>query len=227
MKAARSVAVQLRGRASGQSRAHDLAADAAGSKSRYWLGMLAIIVSALMIQSRPVLGNDNTIALYQPRDSSLDNPRLRSLGEYVRGGVIQDSLLGIALREDERKLKSGLPARGVLIMDVTNGSPAASAGLSAAQEAPKQVVTGLVVAGSMAFPPAIILLPVLASLPLGRDGDFIIAVDGSRVRSILDFEDAVRYARPGQIVYFTIIRGSAKLQVPVNIPAANNERAPD
>ena len=180
----------------------------------------------VQIQGRPALANDNAVALYQPGDSSLENPHIHSLSEYVQGGVIENSLLGIALREDERNLKSGGAARGVVITEVTTGSPAASAGLSAAQEAPKQVATGLVVAGSMAFPPAILLLPVLASIPLGRDGDFIVAVDGSRVRSILDFEDAIRDARPGEIVYLTIIRSGTRLQVPVNLPASNNAGAP-
>jgi hypothetical protein len=33
------------------------------------------------------------------------------------------------------------------------------------------MLTGLAVVGSMAFPPAMVLLPVLAALPIGRDGD--------------------------------------------------------
>jgi hypothetical protein len=81
------------------------------------------------------------------------------------------------------------------------------------------VLAGLAVTGSIVFPPAMILLPVLASLQIGRDGDLIIAVDGSRVSNVLDFEDDIRGAQPGEIVYLTILRAGARLQVRVLIPA--------
>ena len=73
----------------------------------------------------------------------------------------------VALRDDQRKLKSGAFANGLLIVAVAKGGPAANAGLEALQEMPKQVLVGLAVAGSMVFPPAMILLPVFASLEIG------------------------------------------------------------
>jgi S1-C subfamily serine protease len=157
--------------------------------------------------------------VYQSKGSTEGDPRLLSLGEYIQGSVIEVSLLGLELRGDQRKLKSGAFANGLLIVAVAKGGPAANAGLEALQEMPKQVLAGLAVTGSMVFPPAIILLPVLASLPIGRDGDLIIAVDGSRVSNVLDFEDDIRGAQPGEIVYLTILRAGARLQVRVLIPA--------
>jgi len=171
-----------------------------------------------VLTSVPVIAQDNVIMSYGPQGSTEVDPRLHSLDEYVHGGIIEVSPLGLRLREDQRDLKSGGPARGVLIVAVAKGSPAADAGLEAVQEAPRQVLTGVAIAGSMAFPPAIILLPIFASLPIGRDGDLIIAVDGSRVTNVLDFEDDIRDAQPGEIVYLTIIRAGARLQVRVPIP---------
>jgi len=76
----------------------------------------------------------------------------------------------------------------------------------------------------MAFPPAIILLPAFASLPIGRDGDLIIAVDGSRVTNVVDFEDDIRDAQPGEILYLTVVRAGARLQLRVFIPPVGHSR---
>ena len=90
------------------------------------------------------------------------------------------------MHQDRRDLKSGGSATGLLIVDVTKGSPAANAGLAAVRETPKEILSTIVVFASMAFPPAILLLPIEDLLPNGAGGDLIIAADGSRVRSYLE-----------------------------------------
>jgi S1-C subfamily serine protease len=147
------------------------------------------------------------------------DPHLRSLSEYLADGTMEVSTLGITLREDRRELKSGPSVTGLLIVGVKKGSPAANAGLVALQETPKKVVAVIVVGGSMVFPPAMLLLPLAESLPIGRGGDLIIAADGSRVRNLLDFDNEIRDAQPGEIVYLTIVRAGMRKQVPVLIPA--------
>ena len=156
-----------------------------------------------------------------------DDPHLRSLNDYLAAGkfeegVLEDSLLGLTLREDRRKSKSGASARGLLIVAVREGSPAANAGLTAVRTTPKQVLSGIVVAGSMAFPPAILLLLIANSLPIELGGDLVIAVDGSRVRNLLDYQMEIRDPRPGEIVYLTIVRSGVRKQVAVPIPAIGN-----
>jgi S1-C subfamily serine protease len=188
------------------------------SHTRFSVWLLAIVIAAVL-PNAAAIANDNASVSYQSKDSTEGDPRLLSLGEYIQGSVIEVSLLGLELRDDQRKLRSGAFANGLLIVAVAKGGPAANAGLEALQEMPKQVLAGLAVTGSMVFPPAIILLPVLASLPIGRDGDLIIAVDGSRVSTVLDFEDDMRDAQPGEIVYLTILRAGARLQVRILIPA--------
>jgi S1-C subfamily serine protease len=185
--------------------------------SGFSIWLLAIVVPGVLL-SAPALAGTGTIVSYQPQGSNEVDPHLHSLDEYVHGGAIEVSPLGLRLREDQHELKSGALAKGLLIVAVAKGSPAANAGLEALQEAPKQVLAGIAVAGSMAFPPAIILVPVFASLPIGRDGDLIIAVDGSRVTNVIDFEDDIRDAQPGEIVYLTIVRAGARQQVQVLIP---------
>ena len=74
----------------------------------------------------------------------------------------------------------------------------------------------------MAFPPAILLLPIEDLLPNGAGGDLIIAADGSRVRSYLDYQNELSQAQPGETVYLTILRGGVRKQVAVPIPAIAN-----
>jgi S1-C subfamily serine protease len=156
-----------------------------------------------------------------------DDPHLGSLGDYLTAGkfderILEDSLLGLTLCEDRRQLKSGASARGLLIVAVRKGSPAANAGLAALRTTPKEVVSGIVAAGSLAFPPAILLLLFTNLLPNGVGGDLIIATDGSRVRTRLDYQNEIRDAQRGEIVYLTIMRGGVPKQVAVPIPAIGN-----
>src|SRR5215469_8232256 len=107
---------------------------------------------------------------------------VHSLNDYLAKGVLGDPLLGITLREDRRKLKSGASATGLLIMDIRERSPAANAGLVALRKTPKGTLSRILGGGSIVFPPVILLLPIADSLPDGVGGDLIIAADGSRVR---------------------------------------------
>jgi S1-C subfamily serine protease len=150
------------------------------------------------------------------------DPRLRSLDDYSAGGILQDSLLGLTLREDRRDLKSGAIATGLLIVGIRGGSPAAKAGLAALRKAPIEILSGIIVVGSLAFPPAIMLLPIANSLPIELGGDLIIAADGSRIRNLIDYQNEIRNAQPGEIVYLTIVRRGVRKQVPVPLPAIVN-----
>jgi S1-C subfamily serine protease len=147
------------------------------------------------------------------------DPHLRSLRDYLAQATLQDPLLGVTLRPDRRLLKSGASAAGLLIVNVKKGSPAANAGLVAVRKMPKDVLSGMVVVGAMAFPPAIMLLPLTNSLPDAIGGDLIIAADGFRVRNYLDYESKIGQAQPGEIVYLTIVRGGVRKQVAVPIRA--------
>jgi hypothetical protein len=53
---------------------------------------------------------------------------LRSMDDYLAEGILEDSLLGLTLREDRRDLKSGGAATGLLIVSIREGGPAAKAG---------------------------------------------------------------------------------------------------
>jgi hypothetical protein len=126
--------------------------------------------------------------------------------------------LGVEVREDHRKLKSGEDATGLLIIGVASGSPAAKAGLHAHTDTARNVLEGAAVAGALVFPPAVLLAPIIASVPLGESYDLIIAVDGWRVMNFVEFEDRLHDLQPGEIVYLSVIRDGSRLQVPLKIP---------
>jgi len=181
---------------------------------RIWAWLVAFVVLS-MLSTRIACANDS------------EDPHLGSLGDYLAAGkfderILKDSLLGLTLCEDRRKLKSDAFARGLLVVAVKQGGPAANAGLAALRTTPKEVISGIVAAGSMAFPPAILLLLVTNLLPNGVGGDLIIVADGSRVRNLLDYQNYMRDVRPGEIVYLTIVRRGVRKQVPVPIPAIGN-----
>jgi S1-C subfamily serine protease len=127
------------------------------------------------------------------------DPHLHSLADYLTGRTLEAPQLGLRLREDRRELKSGEPATGLLIVAVRDGSPVANAGLAGLQVIVKK--RQFVIGG----------------------GDLIIAADGARVRSFLDFENRIRDTQPGEIVYLTIVRAGLRRQVPVPIPAKEPE----
>lgn len=183
-------------------------------------GFSAFVVAflfATILCSAPAIA-DSGISSHDPGGAPQIDPHVHSLDEYVHSGVLDASPLGLTVREDRRQLKSGAEAKGLVVVGVEKGGPAANAGLHAAQQTAQQVLQGVAIAGSMAFPPAIVLLPILELLPLGRGGDLIIAVDGFRVTNAIDFEDHLRDAQPGEIIYLTIVRDGERQQIRVVIP---------
>jgi S1-C subfamily serine protease len=72
----------------------------------------------------------------------------------------------------------------------------------------------------MAFPPAIVVVPIVEAIPLGGANDLIIGVDGSRVTNFMDFYYCMRQVQPGEVVYLNLLRNGRRVQVPVRITSA-------
>jgi hypothetical protein len=132
------------------------------------------------------------------------------------------SPIGIELREARRTLKSGEEADGLLITEVTKGSPAAIAGLHPYSRGIHNALTGAMIAAALVFPPAIIGVPLLDYTEVGESYDMIIGVDGVRVTDFLDFQDRMRDLKPGEIVYLSVVRDGRRHQFRVNVPLGTN-----
>jgi S1-C subfamily serine protease len=125
------------------------------------------------------------------------------------------SLFGIDLRIERRKAEKEI--QGLLVVDIAPGSPGAGAGLHAYRQPTRDFLNGVGMLATMAFPPAMVVVPIVESVPLGEAYDLIIGVDGARVANFLDFYDCVRNVQPGEIVYLNVLRSGRRVQVPLRI----------
>jgi len=144
-------------------------------------------------------------------------PDLHSLREFL-DQMRETSPLGIELREDHTKLRSGESISGLAVISVEQGSPAARAGLLPYSGTTHAVLEGATMAATLVFPPAIVALTIIDQSHLGESYDLIIGVDGTRVCDLLQFEDQTRSLKPGDTVYLNVVRDGARLQIPVNLP---------
>lgn len=158
---------------------------------------------------------NSRITNYQTQQNAVrvEPPGLR---EYMEAAD-EISIFGIGLRIDERKTDRDI--QGLMVEDVVAGSPGAAAGLHPHRHAVRDFVRGVGVLGAMAFPPAVIALP-LAEHVAGENYDLIIGVDGSRVTNFVDLYYSVRDVQPGEIIYLNILRDGRRVQVPLHITAA-------
>jgi hypothetical protein len=144
---------------------------------------------------------------------------------YTADGAFS-SPIGVELAEGSRKLSNGQEAQGLMVLEVTKGSPAATAGLHGYKHTAHSALQGAVIAAAMfpsPFAPiAMLALPVIELTHVGESYDMIIGVDGSRVTNYLDFTDRIHEARPGEIVYLSVLRDGKRAQMKVFLPPSEN-----
>jgi len=144
---------------------------------------------------------------------------------YTTDGAFT-SPIGVELEEGSRKLSNGQEAQGLMVLEVTKGSPAATAGLHGYKHTAHSALQGAFIAAALfpsPFAPiAMLALPVIELTHVGESYDMIIGVDGSRVTNYLDFTDRIHEARPGEIVYLSVLRDGKRAQMKVFLPPTAN-----
>jgi len=104
---------------------------------------------------------------------------------------------------------------GVRVTRVIEGSPAYQAGLKGeATLTWQQAMTGVLTL----TPFAPLVLPFLSESDHGGPGDLILAVDGKRIHSREELEEEMARFRPGDTIYFSVLRERNGLhQIPVRL----------
>ncbi len=153
------------------------------------------------------------VTSYQVRQNTLrvEPPGLQ---EYMEAAD-EISLFGIDLRRDQRGTDKNI--QGLMVEDVAAGSPGAAAGLRPHRHVVRDVVRGVGVFAVMAFPPAVMALPIVDVVPAGENYDMIIGVDGSRVTNFAELYYSVRDVQPGEIIYLNILRDGHRVQLPLRV----------
>jgi hypothetical protein len=145
-------------------------------------------------------------------------PHVYSLQDFINQGV-DESPLGMELREDCTKFEDHQKVCGLAVLEVRRGSPAEKAGVKRYTALTHDILDGASVAAALVFPPAIVAVAVIDQSGIGESFDLVIGVDGRRVRHMLDFEDLTSNVRPGDTVYLTIVRAGRRVQLAIQIPA--------
>ena len=145
------------------------------------------------------------------------DPEPQGLKAYLDANE-QISVFGMELRVETRTAEREI--QGLLVVDIEPGSPGAAAGLHPYRQPIRDVLNGVAMLGVMMCPPAIIVAPLVGSVPLHENYDLVIGIDGFRVASFLDFYERVRDTRPGEVVYLNILRNGHRVQVPLQITSA-------
>lgn len=117
--------------------------------------------------------------------------------ELISSGRVQHAWLGVRLASIDpgvAGIVKSLPSHGAVITLVVKGSPAAAAGLKAADQA-------VTVDGE--------------SVPVG--GDSIVSVNGKQVDSATQVAAAVALGKPGEMLTLTVVRGGRTRDVQVTL----------
>lgn len=128
--------------------------------------------------------------------------------------------LGLSSRSfyRERFCMHAMTIQGVEVAAVAPDSPAARAGLRPAKVLSSREVATAAVAGLLVLSPAAPLAAAFLRASGGVDhGDIILAVGGERVKTQNEFERALAGFGPQTVVYLTVRRGEAVLQLPVRL----------
>jgi hypothetical protein len=150
-------------------------------------------------------------------DQETTEPEPQGAQEYMDANE-QVSVFGVEIRVDTRKAERDI--QGLLVIDIEPGSPGAAAGLHPFRERTRDVLNGVGMLAAMVFPPAIVVVPIVESVPLHESYDLIIGVDGTRVSNFADLWGRMRMVRPGEIVYLNLLRDGHRVQVPMQVTSA-------
>jgi S1-C subfamily serine protease len=142
--------------------------------------------------------------------------RIGSAADYIRtlNRAVPISGIGVSVRDGRTELIDGHEVNGVEVIDAAAEIPAASTEIQSCRMAARAALakeTGGFVA--IILTPVISLLRAIDHSSIFDDRDVIFAVDGERIRNILDLADRVQSLARGDRIYLTIARRGRRVQI--------------
>ena len=120
--------------------------------------------------------------------------------------AVQLPYLGLSVQYIVANDVPGKEVHGLEVVGVDPNSPAEIAGIHGRGKMTKLGASGAT-AGELMAPLNLIVMPLLKKAgELGDDGDLIIAIDDNRVGSENDLKIALQNAKPGDVLYLTVVR---------------------
>jgi S1-C subfamily serine protease len=138
-----------------------------------------------------------------------------SAADYIQtlNLAVTISRIGVAVRDGWTELIDGHEVSGAEVIDAGAEIPPASLGIQSCRMAARAALAhggGLV---ATMLTPLIALLRAIDSSFMFDDRDLIFAVDGERIRNILDLADRVQSLARGDRIYLTIARRGRRVQI--------------
>jgi S1-C subfamily serine protease len=149
------------------------------------------------------------------------NSELPGIKDYLNTSEepVEVPALGAMVRDGRASLGDGESVSGAEVVELSPHSPAAKA--LGTHEVSHVLVNGALigagVASAVLFPPAIVVVAMIAHSDLGRSYDLVVGIDGYRVRNTMDLMQSVADVRSGDTVYVAIVRSGHRLQIPVHV----------
>jgi S1-C subfamily serine protease len=155
-----------------------------------------------------------TLAAGENRASGQD-VRIGSAADYIRtlNQAVPISGIGIYVRDGRTELIDGHEVNGVEVIDAAAESPADSFEVQSCRMAARTAL-----ARGRGFVATILrlVIPLLRAIDhnsIFDDRDLIFAVDGARVRNILELADRVQSLARGDRIYLTLARRGQRVQI--------------
>jgi hypothetical protein len=141
--------------------------------------------------------------------------RIGSAADYIQtlNRTVPLSSIDMYVRDGRTELIDGHEVYGVEVIDAGAESPAASSGIQSCRMAARAVLAqsrGLV---ATMLTPVIALLRAIDRSFMFDDRDVIFAVDGERIRNILELADRVQTLARGDRIYLTLARRGRRVQI--------------
>ena len=147
--------------------------------------------------------------------ASGQDENIGSAADYIQtlNRAVTISRIGVSVRDGRTELIDGHEVNGVEVIDAAAESPAASLGIQPCRMAARAAFAETRGFVATILTPFIALLRAIDHSTMFDDRDVIFAVDGERIRNLLDLADRVRSLARGDRIYLTIARRGRRIQI--------------